>query len=247
MSSLRLPQELWDHVLDYLSDSMHSKRDSDLRACALVNTAWTRRSRACLFNKLALHNNFEWCRLHTLLRDTAPHLRCLLRQLDLLHIASANAGALDWTGLLPLLTRVAFICSPPDLAFMAQVPSLCDLHVSCPQRPGIGEDDWEVAFFKAAVLHLPEDANDMRLPHQMVRVSISQDTPRSVQMLVLYWILSTHTYPAQSFRRVDLVVYPERDPALLQQMLDDHRGIEDVGLFLLRGASCVAPTHRRTC
>jgi hypothetical protein len=59
--------------------------------------------------------------------------------------------------------------------------------------------------------------------------------------------LSTHTYPAQSFRRVDLVIFPERDPALMQRMFDDNRGIEEVGLFLLRGASCVVPTHRRTC
>jgi hypothetical protein len=245
MSFLRLPQELWDHVLDYLSDSMHSKRDDDLRACALVNTAWTRRSQVYLFKKLVLHDKFEWHRLHTLLRDTAPHLRHLVCQLDLLHIASPDAGALDWTDLMPLLTHVAFVCSPPDLAFLAQVPSLCDLHVSCSRRHGPSDDDWEPGFLKAAVLHLPADTHYVRLPHQLVRVSFSQDTLRSVQAIVLYWVASTATYHAQSLRRMDLVINPDSNSKLLQQMFDDNRGIFDLGLFIIRGAS--RPLPMRGC
>jgi hypothetical protein len=234
-TSCGLPQEIWDHILDFVGTSKHP----GLRACALVHKAWTRRSQMHLFKVVLIRGNTVWRRLHVLLGDTAPHLRRLVRTLVLLGTAGADAGALDWTDLLPLVSSLSFACSPPDLAFMAHLPALCDLRITCAQRHGTGEDGWELAYLKAAVLHLPADARDGRLPHRLTSVRFSEETLRSVQALVLYWVASTATYRAQSLQSADLVIFPETNATLLQEFLDDNGGIVDLGLFITRGASHV--------
>jgi hypothetical protein len=250
MSSFPFPQDLWEHVLDLVAgESTDSKRD--LRACALVNTAWTQRSQERLFQAITLVDNTQRCRLHTLLRATAPHLRRFVHELELrrlrLTASTGDTGALDWTGLLPLVTRISFMRSAPDLGFMTQLPSLRHVHVALYMGHGLKAADF--AFLKAAAQSLPSNTGEEeQLPHRLLRVTFDGDRAETVQQFVLRWVASTATSRARSLRRADLVVGSIQGPTTyLQEFLDDNGGITDLGLFITYGASRTVLARGRTC
>jgi hypothetical protein len=235
MSTFSFPQELWDHVLDFVGGSTDWERT--LRACALVHTAWTQRSQEHLFEVIIVRSDAEWRRLHTLLHDTAPHLRRCVRKVELRRTANTDTGALDWTGFLPLVTHLRLLRSPPDLAFMAQLPRLRHLRVGFARHHSAGPRGWD-AYIRESMRQMPlKGARDPRLPQKLVCVIFEGDTVQEVQLLILYWMSSTATVCAQSLRRLDLAILPDTQLKLMQSFLDNNHGITDLGLLITRGSS----------
>jgi hypothetical protein len=233
MSAFSFPQEVWDHVLHFVGENTDSERD--LGACALVNTAWTQRSQKFLFKVVLIHSDTEWRRLHTLLRYTAPHLRRCVRELELSRTANADTGALNWTDLLPVVTHIYLLRSPPDIVFMSQLPSLRHLRVALVGRYNVGEGGWTRFLWEIwERLTSVEEAFNPGSSQQLERVTFEGDSVVQVQILVLFWVSWTATSRAQSLRRVDLAVTSHK--AYIQDFLKANTSITDLGLSLSCGS-----------